>query len=84
MSNTFTVTLPDNWRQRWPEIRDAAAKYNFTIARTGDDIDFEGFGVAGNIKVTGSIAHVTINKTPFFLSAEMIESMVRNFLTKYR
>jgi hypothetical protein len=83
MADTFTVTLPGNWRQRWPEVRAAAKKYNFVIKKIGDNIDFSGMGVAGNIRVAGSTAHVTIDEKPFYLSKSLIVSKVREFMTKY-
>ena len=83
MPNTFTVTLPGNWKARWPEIREAAEKYKFKVIRDGNEIDFDGLGVAGNIKVAGNTAHVTIDRKPFFLSTSLIAHYVTNFLTKY-
>jgi len=83
LPDTFMVTLPGNWKARWPEIRNAADKYNFKVYGAGNDIDFDGLGVAGNIKVAGNTAHVTIERKPFFLSTNLIAHYVTNFLTKY-
>jgi hypothetical protein len=83
MADTFTVWLPGNWRQRWPEVRDAARKYNFKVNKTGNDIEFVGMGVAGSIRVNGNKAHVTLEKKPFFVSKGMIVGKVRDFLTRY-
>lgn len=83
MPDTFSVTLPRNWHERWPEVQMAAKKYNFDVHRKGDDIAFNGYGVEGNIKVAGNTAHVVIDKKPFFISKEMIASKVRQFLQNY-
>ncbi len=83
MPDTFTVTLPGNWQQRWPEVQSAARRYHFHVNRSGNDIDFDGLGVAGYIRVNGNTAHVTIDKRPFFLSKNLIVSKVRDFLTRY-
>ena len=83
MADFFTVNLPGNWQLRWPEVQRAAKRYNFKVNRSGDDIDFNGLGVSGNIRVTGNTAHVTIDRKPFFISKSIIVRKVRDFLTKY-
>jgi hypothetical protein len=82
--DTFSVELPNNWESRWPEIEAAAHKYNFSVERKGNDIAFSGFGIIGDIKVDGAIAHVTIDKKPFFLSTAYIADKVENFLKGQR
>jgi hypothetical protein len=82
MADTFTVTLPGNWHQRWPEVQNAARKYNFKVNKAGNEIDFDGMGVAGNIVVNGNTAHVTIDRKPFFLSMNLIAGWVKDFLTR--
>jgi len=83
MAESFTVILPGDWQQHWPEVQAAARKYNFKVNKTGDSIDFSGLGVAGNIRVSGNTAHVIIDHKPFFISKGLIEKKVREFLTKY-
>jgi hypothetical protein len=80
LPDKFTVVLPKDWQKRWPEVLRAAHKYNFDIERNGNDIAFSGYGIEGNIKMSGNTAHVTIDKRPFFLSKKMIEDKVRDFL----
>jgi hypothetical protein len=80
MPDSFTIELPSNWESRWPEVVAGAHKYNFSVERKGDDIAFSGFGIIGDIKVDGAIAHVTIDKKPFFLSTAYIADKVENFL----
>ena len=82
MSETFTVTLPKNWKERWPEIEAAAEKYNFTLDKNGDTIAFSGFGIEGSIGVDSNMARVTIDKRPFFIGQALIEEKVRGFLNR--
>ncbi len=83
MADTFSVELPKNWHERWPEVQRAAKKFNFTVHRKGNDVEFTGYGVEGSIKVTGDTAHVVIDKKPFFISSSLIETKVRQFLEDY-
>jgi hypothetical protein len=84
MADTFSVKLPGNWRERWPEVETAAAKYSFAIERTGDFVKFAGYGIEGEIRVENNIADVVIDRRPFFIPASFIEEKVRAFLlTQY-
>ena len=83
MPDKFSVILPKDWQKHWPEVQRAAHKYNFDIEKNGNDIAFSGYGIEGNIRITGNTAHVTIDKRPFFLSKEMIVNQVKRFLQSY-
>jgi hypothetical protein len=80
LPDTFKVDLPKNWKSRWPEVKAAAKKYNFDVDRKGNDVAFSGYGIEGYIKVSGSTAHVTIDKKPFYLSKSLIIKKVEDFL----
>jgi hypothetical protein len=82
MADTFSVKLPGNWKERWPEVEAAADKYNFSLQKDGDNMTFAGYGIEGEIKVNSNIANVIIEKRPFFLSAAFIEEKVRSFLLR--
>jgi len=84
MAESFTVQLPGNWKDRWPEVEAAANKYSFSLQMTGDNIRFAGFGIEGEIRIDGTLADVTIEKHPFFLSTLFIEGKVRSFLLSQR
>jgi hypothetical protein len=84
LADTFTVHLPRNWKSRWPEVKAAAKKYNFDVDRKGNDVAFNGYGIEGNIKISGNTAHVTIDKKPFYLSKSLIIKKVEDFLKGQR
>jgi hypothetical protein len=84
LPDKFKVDLPRNWRSRWPEIEAAAEKYNFEVNRQGNNVAFSGYGIEGYIKVSGSTAHVTIDKKPFYLSMSLIIKKVQDFLKGQR
>lgn len=84
LPDAFTIKLPKNWQKRWPEIRAAARKYEFSVHKRGNDIAFSGYGIEGNIQIDGNTAHVTIDKKPFFLSTSYIAEKVEEFLKAQR
>jgi hypothetical protein len=84
LPDIFAVELPENWIERWPEVQQAAGKYDFNVERYGDEIVFNGYGIEGVIQINGNEATIIIDKRPFFLSSSFIEDKVREFLSSQK
>jgi len=82
VAETFTVRLPNNWRNRWAEMLQGAKKYNFKVTRRGNNISFNGYGIEASISISGNLAEVTIDKKPALLSKDYIVKLVSEFLLK--